>query len=296
MLNNNFVLDQRIISEYMKPLSPLPTSLKPKGKPEKKIRSILFDVYGTLFISGSGDISIAQKNSENINPKETKSKKIQKLENLLQKYRILKTPSALLKDFFSAIENKHQELKKNGTDFPEVEIDRIWMDVLQINDRDTVKRFAVEYELIVNPVYPMPHLDDLLTGCREKKILMGIISNAQFFTPYLFKWFLGLKLEELGFSPDLLFFSYRFGYAKPSLFLYQDAVKTLNNMGIRTDSVLYVGNDMLNDIYPAQKAGFQTALFAGDARSLRLRADNPKCMNISPDLLITDLIQLLDYI
>lgn len=296
MLNNNFVLNQHIVSEYIQPLSPLPTSLKQKGEPEKKIRSILFDIYGTLFISESGDISIARKNSKNTNSKQTKSGKTKKLENLLQKYRITRTPSALLKDFFSAIENRHQELKKNGTDFPEVEIDRIWMDVLQINDRDTVKRFAVEYELIVNPVYPMPHLDDLLAGCRENKILIGIISNAQFFTPYLFKWFFGLQLEDLGFSPDLLFFSYRFGYAKPSLFLYQHAAKALDHIGIAADSALYVGNDMLNDIYPAQKAGFQTALFAGDARSLRLREDDPRCTNISPDLVITDLIQLLDYI
>jgi FMN phosphatase YigB (HAD superfamily) len=30
-----------------------------------------------------------------------------------------------------------------------------------------------------------------------------------------------------------------------------------------------VGNDALRDLAPARAAGFQTALFAGDARSLR---------------------------
>ncbi len=30
-----------------------------------------------------------------------------------------------------------------------------------------------------------------------------------------------------------------------------------------------VGNDALRDLAPARRAGFQTALFAGDARSLR---------------------------
>jgi putative hydrolase of the HAD superfamily len=53
---------------------------------------------------------------------------------------------------------------------------------------------------------------------------------------------------------------------------------------------------MLNDIYPAKNAGFNTALFAGDARSLRLRKDIPECKTLSADLVITDLIQLLDYI
>jgi putative hydrolase of the HAD superfamily len=53
---------------------------------------------------------------------------------------------------------------------------------------------------------------------------------------------------------------------------------------------------MLNDIYPARKAGFTTALFAGDKRSLRLRQDDPRCANISADLVITDLYQLLDHL
>ena len=53
---------------------------------------------------------------------------------------------------------------------------------------------------------------------------------------------------------------------------------------------------MLNDIYPAKQLGFQTALFAGDARSLRLRADDPRCRNLSADLVLTDLEQLIGYI
>ena len=125
---------------------------------------------------------------------------------------------------------------------------------------------------------------------------MGIISNAQFYTPYLFKWFLNSDLEGLGFKRDLLIFSYRLGFAKPSTFLFQTASKKLSNMNISADSVLYVGNDMLNDIYPAKKTEFNAALFAGDKRSLRLRRDDSRCKNLSPDLVITDLIQILDYI
>jgi len=67
-------------------------------------------------------------------------------------------------------------------------------------------------------------------------------------------------------------------------------------MSISAHSVLYIGNDMLNDIYPAKKAGFRTALFAGDARSLRLRENDPKCKDLSADIIITDLIQILDHI
>jgi len=53
---------------------------------------------------------------------------------------------------------------------------------------------------------------------------------------------------------------------------------------------------MLNDIYPAKMVGFKTALFAGDARSLRLRKNHPKCQNLSADIIITDLAQILDLV
>ncbi len=275
-----------MISKYIKPLYPYTTALQPSGELTTKVKCIMFDVYGTLFVSGSGDIGIAGQ----------KVPQTEQLINLLQKFGIRRSPDALLNDFFAAIDNEHAKLKAKGVDFPEVKIDRIWMHVLNNNNLDHIRAFAAEFELIVNPVYPMPNLKKMLTGCKESNLCMGIVSNAQFYTTFLFDWFLGSNPEDLGFQPDLLFFSYRFGYAKPSTYLFQLAAEKLQNMDIPVHAALYLGNDMLNDIYPAQKAGFQTALFAGDARSLRLREDDPRCINLSPDIIITDLKQLLDHI
>ena len=56
--------------------------------------------------------------------------------------------------------------------------------------------------------------------------------------------------------------------------------------------ILYLGNDMLNDIWAAAQVGFRTALFAGDARSLRLREDREEIGDISPNAVITELKQL----
>ena len=271
---------------YIEPLSPLPTSLNPSKKLKEKIKCILFDVYGTLFISGSGDISIALQ----------QSRLTQNLKNLLDRYQIKKKPQIVLDDFFSAIDIEHKRLKKKGVDFPEVKIDRIWMRVLEIEALDAVRAFAVEFELIVNPVYPMPNLEKVLSDCKKSKILMGIISNAQFFTHYLFNWFLDSSPEDLGFKTDLIFYSYKSGHAKPSPVMFEAAAKNLRNIDISAHSVLYIGNDMLNDIYPAKMVGFKTALFAGDARSLRLRKNHPRCQNLSADIVITDLVQILDFV
>ena len=187
-------------------------------------------------------------------------------------------------------------MKETGVDYPEIDITRIWMQVLKTDNEDKIKAFAVEFELIVNPVYPMPHLKELLKLCKDSEVLMGIVSNAQFFTPLMFEWFLDSTTEDLGFHSQLTLYSFQLGYAKPSKFIFDEASQRLAQLNHSTGSMLYVGNDMLNDIYPAHKCGFKTALFAGDKRSLRLRKEDSRCRNVSPDLVITDLLQLTDYL
>jgi putative hydrolase of the HAD superfamily len=84
--------------------------------------------------------------------------------------------------------------------------------------------------------------------------------------------------------------------AKPSVAFFKMAAEKLKEKEIQPSSALYIGNDMLNDIYPAQQTGFQTALFAGDKRSLRLRTEDPRCRDLKPDLVVTDLGQLMRHL
>ncbi len=267
-------------------MSPVPTGRQPAGRLDDAVKCILFDVYGTLFISGSGDIGIAR----------SKSKKQSEIENLIEQYNLDATSENLLQILYDRIEKKHFVLHHEGIEFPEIKIDEIWMEILNFRDRSTARLFALEFELIVNPVYPMPHLKNVLESLKMRQIPMAIISNAQFYTLYLFDWFLNGEPKDLGFVAELIFLSYRLKHAKPSAKLFEMAVEKLRHMGIPNSSVLYVGNDMRNDIWPAAKIGFQTALFAGDRRSLRLREDDPECKSVVPDLVITDLLQLLDHI
>ncbi len=275
-------MNKKLIEQYLHPLSTLPTSLSPRGSLKQNIECILFDIYGTLFISSSGDINWGQQNPP---PHE-------QLKQLLARYAIAESPRRILEKLHETIEARHGVLRNRGVDHPEVIIEHIWRQVLKINDLSTIKQFAVEFELITNPVGPMPHLASMLSACRKKNLLMGIISNAQFYTPFLFNWFLHSDIEALGFDPGLLFYSYRYEIAKPSPILFKMAAEQVAKKGIQPAAVLYIGNDMLNDIYPASAIGFQTALFAGDRRSLRLRGDDPRCADLRPELVLTDLGQL----
>lgn len=275
-------LKERIISiirenAVLQEVIPTPLRPSPPDPLPGPVKAVMFDVYGTLFISASGDIGSMEQGQS------------RRIDVLLHQYGVKKTAAHIQKDFVAEVENQHRRLKEQGFDFPEVLYEEIWAKVLGIKDMDLLKTFAVSYEMIVNPVYPMPHLEEVLPVLKEKKLKMGIISNAQFFTPYLFPAFLEGDLEELGFDTDLLFYSYRGGYAKPSDYMYRQAGEVLKRKGIEPGQVVYMGNDMLKDILPAQKAGFKTILFAGDRRSLRMRQTDERCRGIVPDRIKTHL-------
>ena len=264
------------------------------------IKAVLFDLYGTLFISGSGDIGIARAQSN-----------AQALEESLESAGFSGDVSeagargATL--LMNQIEETHRRRREEGVECPEVDTRIIWRNVLALLGRDgllrgviddaSIVRLAVEYECRVNPVWPMPGLEETLHGLKEKGILLGIVSNAQFYTPLLFRAFLGGTPEDLGFAPELCVWSYEAGEAKPSIRLFRRAADALHGQyGLAPGSVLYVGNDRLNDIRPASQVGFKTALFAGDKRSLRLREGDARCDAARPDAIIAGLTQLRDVL
>jgi putative hydrolase of the HAD superfamily len=263
---------------------PQPTGIAPDGRTRTPVKAFLFDVYGTLLISGSGDIGHAEKRCGTS----------AKLERLGRCFKLSWPPAETSARLFAAIRQQHEQARKKGVAHPEVKIDRIWQGILGWPDLDRVRQFARAFEYIANPTYPMPGLDQVLRTLRRRRVLMGILSNAQFFTPLLFETFLGARPENLGFAPDLILYSFEFGQAKPSTALFAHLRRRLRSRGVRADEALYVGNDMRNDIRPAQATGFQTALFAGDQRSLRWRRKDAAIQPIRPDLIITNLNQLLD--
>lgn len=277
---------EELVLHYSRPIDPIPTSLEPEGSPALPVKAVLFDVYGTLFISRAGDIGGARDEAE---------ARVDELDGLRGRYGLSLPPRDLVHRFFDRIEQEKIRLARQGVDAPEVVIEDIWANVLETVDRNLLQRFALEFELIVNPVYPMPGLGDLLSRLKERGVTMGIISNAQFYTPILFSAYLGAGLEDLGFRKDLIVFSYEVGYGKPSSKAFRATSRILELKGIQPREVLFVGNDMLKDICPAREAGFQTVLFAGDARSLNLREHEEQCRDVRPDMTITRLMQLADY-
>ncbi|MBD3674599.1 MAG: HAD family hydrolase [Planctomycetaceae bacterium] len=283
-----------IIAELSHPLEAIDTATSPRIHVLDEIKAVLFDIYGTLLISGSGDIGA---HAETVPAKA--------LIAAMQAVGLPVLPDpehgvAVLHETILAHQERH---RLEDIQYPEIDILAVWRDVLnrycEEGWSDVVltpilcEQLAVEYECRVNPVWPMPGITETIRKMAETGRELGLISNAQFFTPLLFPVLCDASLDDLGFRDDLRFYSYRYLRAKPGEYLYQQAADTLDTLGISPAQTLYVGNDMLKDIWPASTIGFKTALFAGDARSLRCREGDDRVREVHPDLVVTDLRQLL---
>ena len=305
-----------IFRKHSRPLEPLPTGEVPVLRSLPGIRAVLFDVYGTLFISGSGEVGTARPpdhpsggarrcpRAAGLGPTPQDP-----LGEALHAMGIATAaPAGLGVEYlFALIEVSHGQSHAAGIDHPEVDIVELWTKTLGELARQGVideeaaraadpRRLAVEYEARTNPCWPMPHLTECLDGLRQGGRILGLVSNAQFYTPELFEALTGKSAQQWGFLPELEYYSYRYGCAKPGLGLFERAVEALRDRQIAPGEVLYVGNDMLNDVFAASNLGLHTALFAGDARSLRRREDRPELAALSPDLVLTDLMQIVDGI
>jgi putative hydrolase of the HAD superfamily len=283
----------------LKPLEPLTTGIKADFRKDPSIKGVLFDVYGTLLISSSGDIDPAELSQQNL-LKALESSNIK----LISSSDI--ALDSILCDFDYTIKICHQEARKNDIPFPEIDILSIWEIVLihakrnkliAYNGDANIMRLTCTFEFLSNIVYPMPGMLTLLDRLYKREIPLGIVSNAQFYTPVVLNYFLkgetNLNETVHFFDPELTVFSYKLGISKPDIRLFDELIPILKKKyGIRPEEILFVGNDMYKDIFAGSEAGFKTALFAGDRRSLRLHSDVNSLQNIKPDYIITELTQI----
>jgi len=297
---------QKYIKNYLENSEqkiPIPTDIKQKLTVIPNIKAILFDIYGTLLISSSGDIDSKRILQQNI------LKALQITGVTIKKQNIQKTADLISMLFVEIIKNIHKTKKRKKIPYPEVVIQDVWEEVLNHKELQNhiklpasfkYKNIAFVFEILNNPVYPMPGMSRVLKEFSNRIILLGIISNAQFYTPVILNYFITGFLDDKEnvclFTKDCTFFSYEYLRAKPDQYLFDKAKAKLTHYHIEPENTVYVGNDMRNDIYPAYQAGFRSVLFAGDRRSLRLRKGSKKITQVKPDAVITDLRQLPEII
>ena len=136
---------------------------------------------------------------------------------------------------------------------------------------------------------------DCLRKLTDAGVTQGIISNAQFYTPlhvhrlFCKAWGQGAPGLNDIFAPELILFSYEQGFSKPNARSFEQAVTTLRTRGIEPAQTVYIGNDMLNDVWGARQVGWRTILYVGDEQQTRFRYDDTRCCDIRPDAISADL-------
>ena len=281
-----------------KDIQPLPTCIESSGRKLHNIRAVIFDIYGTLLVSGSGDVGTAMESGS--------TEAFKKTLNQCGIFQVPDSAAKFIRDYFyDLISKTHSQMRKAGYPHPEINIIEIWSQIINSPEMSGVlpafssvspEHAAFIFETIVNPVFPMPGASKLLKKLKDAGIKLGIVSNAQFYTPIIFEHFFPGGFEGFGFEKNICLFSYIEKRSKPDIFLFKKLSDSLSEHGILPAESVFIGNDMLKDIFPSASAGFKTVLFAGDKRSLRLRSDNPACSNLNPDVIVSKLTDLIDYI
>ena len=257
-------------------LNPGFASLLGKALPRKP-RAVLADIYGTLLTTGLGEVG----STEEAFPSSPVPASASPACSVSYAF-----PDDFTKRLHALIAGDHEKARAAGIPWPEVDAISVFMRVLGLELPPAAKA-CVAWECLANPCAAMPGAADFLASCRQAGLPLGIVSNAQFYTPLFVRAAFGMDTIELGLDPDLSFWSYRTGRAKPDRFMYDQAALVLAERNIPVTDALYVGNDALNDCAAAGEAGFMTALFAGDARSFRPREASLRVADCPPDTVVS---------
>ena len=265
-------------------------------------KAVIFDIYGTLLISASGDVDQAEYNGQMV-----------RKALLASSFNILKDNNkaydTLFEQFKTCLDQHLTKGREEGRPHPEVDIISVWNNtlawaeeqgIIESTPESDVYLYTFVFELQTNKVWPMPELKEVIKGIQLKNLPLGIVSNAQFYTPVIMNFFLNDAYKGgrsiAPFDDEISIFSFEELRGKPDTELFKKLAPNLAKIGIKPEEALFVGNDMLKDVYTASEAGFKTVLFAGDERSYRLRTDDERTAKLKPDFVITKLTQLLDII
>lgn len=277
-------------------------------KKSKNIKVLLFDLYGTILKQDVGDLedTTSLENEKKLLISFKKLKKLYKSKN-----KIKCSSKKLKKLFLKYISKFHEEKRKKGVDFPEVKIEEVWKLILkeinhpQKDDKNFWFEIADNHQRCIAERFLYNNSAEIFDYCIKNNIKLGIISNAQFYTEKDLLRLLKktkqfkniLSIYDI-FEKDLCFFSYKIGFSKPNMKIFDLVSKNLKHYNITMDETIFVGNDIFNDIYVGNKSNMKTCLVINPETKYRkndARIENVSADKLKPDFIVKDFIELVEY-
>jgi hypothetical protein len=221
-------------------------------------------------------------------------------------------PAMHLKEAYTKTLSTLRMTSGGGEKFPEVAVERVWEDILKkLRDysfdvgtygsmNEYAKKIAYFFHASIQGSGAYPGAAETLRMIREGGRTQGLLADGQCFTVGQLQRC--LKQQEPDFDlnavflPNLRLISAEKKARKPSDTLFKAAIQALGERGISPAATLHVGSSLERDIGPAKKLGLRTALFAGDKSSLVASPDKLKDPAFRPDVLLTELPQVLEVL
>jgi hypothetical protein len=295
---------------------PWPMSPKidpPKAKPhltQFPVRAVLWTVYGTL-------VAVPQGELLDVHPQDFVTDAA--LDKLIKEFKMWNSmsrkpgaPAVHLKESYTKGLSNLRMAGSGGEKHPEVQVERAWeeivkklrdynYDVLQYGSQaDFAKKIAYFYQASIQGAGAYPGAAETVNAVAGGGRVQGLLADGQCFTFGQLQRCLKQQDPEFDanstFPINLRFISAERKAKKPSETLFKGAAQVCAAQGIKPNEVLHVGSSLVRDIGPAKKHGFRTALFAGDKNSLAATPEQLKDPAFRPDVMLTELPQLLEVI
>lgn len=302
------------------PTRGLPWPAMPKVEPAKArpsleplpIRAVLWTIYGTLLAIPTGELQLEAQLDFVTEAALEKTAVEFKMWNAMS--RKPGTPGAQLKELFRKANDTLRFSGSGGEKNPEIAVERIWEEIVKKlaareyaydaaqygSPTEFARKIAYFYQASIQGTGCYAGALDTLKLFTDRGIQQGWLADGQCFTPA--QLIRGLREQDPGFdlntvfAPTLRVLSSGCRARKPSGTIFQGAVTALAGRGIAPSETLHIGSNLIRDIAPAKKIGMKTALFAGDKNSLVASGEQMKDPAFRPDVLVTELVQLLDVL
>jgi hypothetical protein len=289
---------------------------RPKARPYlvrlPQVRAVLWNVYGTLLRIAGGELWFEHPQAFVMDA--ALDKTIQEFKMWGSMSRKPGQPADYLKQLYSQVLTEQRSVPGGGEKYPEVVAERVWealiKKLLQKDYKFDAGFFGSLNEFSRKVAYFF-HASLQTTACYdgaaiamrqvvESGLKQGLLGDAQGFTRVQLRRSLAAQDKELVLDKlldeDLVILSHEVRGRKPSERLFRHAVTALNKQGIAPNEVLHVGARIQLDLVPARRAGMRTGLFAGDRNSLQATAEQLKEPASRPDVLLTELSQIIDVV
>jgi hypothetical protein len=285
----------------------------PKAKPhlaQFKVRAVLWNVYGTLLAVPGGELWFEHPQEFVMDAALDKVIKEFKMWNSMS--RKPGAPAVHLKEAYLKALTTMRMAGGGGEKYPEVAVERAWEDVVKkLRDytfdvltygslNEFARKMAYFFHASIQGAGAYPGAAETTRMLTEGARPQGLLADGQCFTVGQLQRCLKQQDPDFDmtavFPPALRIISSEKKARKPSDTLFKAAAQALAAKGIPADQTLHVGSSLARDVGPAKKHGFRTALYAGDKASLSATPEQLKDPAFRPDVMLTELNQVLDVV